>query len=46
VAGLVDGPPVEEVFANITIFIFLDLIIFLILFSFPDIVTWLPERIY
>ena len=46
VAGLVDGPPVEEVFANITIFIFLDLIIFLILFSFPDIVTWLPARIY
>ncbi len=45
VAGLVDGPPVERVFANITIFIVLDLIIFFILFSFPDIVTWLPARI-
>lgn len=45
VAGLVKSEGVENVFRNIAIFIILDLIIFFIIFAFPQIVTWLPSQI-
>jgi C4-dicarboxylate transporter DctM subunit len=45
VANCVKDTSLERVFRAISFFIVLDLIIFLILFSFPVLVTWLPDRL-
>lgn len=45
VANLVRGNGLEKVFRNIGAFVLLELVIFAILFAFPQIVTWLPSRI-
>lgn len=45
VANMVEGAELEKVFGKITIFIVLDLIIFMILFAFPALTTWLPASV-
>lgn len=45
VANMAKGANLENVFRNITTFIVLDLIIFAILFTFPVLVTWLPQSV-
>lgn len=45
VANCVKDTSLARVFRAITVFIFLDLLIFILLFAFPDLVTWLPNRL-
>jgi TRAP-type C4-dicarboxylate transport system permease large subunit len=45
VAGMVRGAELEKVFRSVTTFIVLDLVIFMVLFAFPGIVTWLPAHV-
>jgi C4-dicarboxylate transporter DctM subunit len=45
VANCVKGTSLERVFRAITVFVALDLLIFMILFSFPVLSTWLPDRL-
>lgn len=45
VANMVKGAELDKVFRNLGVFILLDLIIFMILFAFPILTTWLPSSV-
>lgn len=45
VANMVKGAELDKVFRNLGVFILLDLIIFMILFAFPILTTWLPASV-
>lgn len=46
VANLVGRGGLEQVFRSLSIFVVIDLVIFGVLFAFPGIVTWLPDRMH
>jgi C4-dicarboxylate transporter DctM subunit len=45
VAGVVDDVSVEDVFRGVVPFIITELVVVLLLFAFPEIVTWLPDLV-